>query len=174
MEYDGKTIIQSMSMARLIAKDGGLAGKNNVEAAMADMYVDCIADFINKSECCYSAKVEHYLDFKQNSYFSVALPIMFEKDEGKKKELSEKMKNEDFPAFLKNFTKALKDNGGKFLVGGELTYADIGLATVLFGVANRFGEGWKKTAPELAAHMDSVYSLPKIKKWIEVRPKNDK
>ena len=42
---------------------------------------------------------------------------MFEKDEAKKAELQEKMKNETAPAFLKNMTTILTKNGGQFMVG---------------------------------------------------------
>ena len=41
----------------------------------------------------------------------------FEKDENKKKELEEKMKNEVAPAFIKNMTTILTTNGGQWLVG---------------------------------------------------------
>jgi glutathione S-transferase len=104
--------------------------------------------------------------------FLVVIPIMFEKDEAKKKTLSERMKKEDFPAFMKNMAKALEDNGGQYLVGSGLTYADIGLATILYGVTKRFGGAWEKSAPKLAAYKDKIYSLPNIKKWVETRPEN--
>ena len=41
----------------------------------------------------------------------------FEKDETKKKELEDKMKNEVAPAFLKNMTTIITSNGGQWLVG---------------------------------------------------------
>ena len=47
MEYDGKKIVQSIAMARFVAKENGLAGKNNMESAMADMLVDCMSDLGN-------------------------------------------------------------------------------------------------------------------------------
>ena len=42
---------------------------------------------------------------------------MFEKDETKKNELKEKMKNETAPAFLKHMTTILTKNGGQYMVG---------------------------------------------------------
>ena len=47
LEYDGKKIIQSIAMARFVARENGLAGKNNLEAAQADMLVDCMQDIGN-------------------------------------------------------------------------------------------------------------------------------
>ena len=48
LEVDGQTIVQSLAIARYIAKKHGLAGKDDMEAAKADMIVDGCADFINK------------------------------------------------------------------------------------------------------------------------------
>ena len=48
----------------------------------------------------------------------------FEKDETKKKELEEKMKNEVAPAFLKNMTTILTNNGGQWLVGKSVSLPD--------------------------------------------------
>ena len=47
---------------------------------------------------------------------------MFEKDEAKKNELKEKMKDETTPAFLKNMTIILTKNGGQYLVGKGVSY----------------------------------------------------
>ena len=47
MEYDGKKIVQSVAMARFVARENGLAGKNNLEGAYADMLVDCMWDLGN-------------------------------------------------------------------------------------------------------------------------------
>ena len=47
LEVDGKVIItQSMAIARYIAREYGLSGKNNVENGLVDMYIDCITDFV--------------------------------------------------------------------------------------------------------------------------------
>lgn len=48
LEYDGKVLTQSITIARFLAKENGLAGKNSWETAKADMLVDCIWDFINR------------------------------------------------------------------------------------------------------------------------------
>ena len=47
LEYDGKKIVQSVAMARFVARENGLAGKNNLEGAYADMLVDCMWDLAN-------------------------------------------------------------------------------------------------------------------------------
>ena len=47
LEYNGTIIAQSHSIARFLAKEFGLAGKNLIEEAQADMIVDCVSDFVN-------------------------------------------------------------------------------------------------------------------------------
>ena len=47
LEYDGKKIVQSVAMARFVARENGLAGKNNLEGAFADMLVDRMWDLAN-------------------------------------------------------------------------------------------------------------------------------
>ena len=44
LEYDGETISQSKTIARFLAKEVGIDGKNHVEQAKADMIVDCVKD----------------------------------------------------------------------------------------------------------------------------------
>merc|ERR1712038_626196 len=95
LEVDGQTIVQSLAIARFIAKKHGLAGNGDMEAAKADMIVDGCSDFINK----------------------VVFPLHFEKDAGKK-----------------------------------------------------FPDVWTTVsakAPKIAAHVEMVFALPNIKKWVE-------
>merc|ERR1712088_88336 len=142
LEYDGKKIVQSIAMARFVAREYGLAGKNNLEGAQADMLVDCMSDLGNKFG-----------------------PIFREKDEAKKKEMAEKFKKEELPPFMKNMAQALTDNGGQWLVGGGVTYADIMLAGLLGMLDKRHPGVLEKQAPMLYKHMGKVVALPKIKEW---------
>jgi glutathione S-transferase len=48
LEYNGETICQSLTMARFLAREFNLAGKNNVEAAKADAIVDACTDALNR------------------------------------------------------------------------------------------------------------------------------
>jgi len=43
---DGKMLAQSVSIARYLARQHGLGGKDDWEQAQADMYADCVADLI--------------------------------------------------------------------------------------------------------------------------------
>jgi len=61
LEVDGQVLTQSITIARYLARQHGLAGKDGWENAQADMYVDCYADLANGMK-----------------------PFLFEKDEEKK------------------------------------------------------------------------------------------
>ena len=46
---DGQMICQSIAIARFVAKENGLAGKDNWTQAQADMVVDSIMDLFYRS-----------------------------------------------------------------------------------------------------------------------------
>ena len=47
LEFNGTTIIQSLTIGRFLAKQYHLAGQSHMEEAQADMIVDCVADVFN-------------------------------------------------------------------------------------------------------------------------------
>ena len=100
-------------------------------------------------------------------------PIFREKDEAKKKEMAEKFKKEELPPFMKNMAQALKDNGGEWLVGSGVTYADIMLAGLLGMLEKRHPGILGKEAPLLYKHMAKVFGQPNIKEWLRKRPKTE-
>ena len=51
LEFDGAQIAQSMTIARFLAKKGGLAGRNELEQAQADMMVDNTIDIMGSKSC---------------------------------------------------------------------------------------------------------------------------
>ena len=46
LEVDGQVLAQSHTIARYLARQHGLAGKNAWEEAQADMYIDCVYDLM--------------------------------------------------------------------------------------------------------------------------------
>jgi glutathione S-transferase len=149
LEVDGVKLGQSMTIARFLANKFNLAGSTPLEKGQADMVVDCCTDFFNEL-------VKGY----------------FEKDETKKKELEDKMKNEVAPAFLKNMTTIITSNGGNWLVGKGLTWADIAVSTIIEMMASK-DETILTKCPPLGDLMKRVHSQPKIKAWMEKRPKTN-
>lgn len=47
LEVDGKMIAQSNTICRYLARKHGLAGKDEIEIARAEAYVDCMSDVMN-------------------------------------------------------------------------------------------------------------------------------
>jgi len=150
LEYNGTTIAQSISIARFLAKEYNLAGKNRVEEAQADMIVDCVSDVLNS-----------------------VVQIFREKDETKKAEITKTFQTEGLPNAMKMFEKLLSANGGKFFVGKELTWADLAFADFFSGLEARYGEAIFGDHKSLKEHIHRVMSLPNIKKWVENRPKTE-
>ena len=105
--------------------------------------------------------------------FSEFAPIMREKDEAKKKEMTEKFIKEELPPFMKNLSEALKDNGGQWLVGSDMTYADIFMALLLNYIDEKHPGVMESKAPMLFKQKEKVLGQPKIKTWISKRPKAD-
>ena len=94
-----------------------------------------------------------------------------EQDKTKQAELMKKMGDETLPKFGTIMEKFLKENGGKYLVGNDLTWADLIVCEAISNIGQWLSSPWKESSPELATYVDRIFSLPKIKKWIETRPK---
>jgi glutathione S-transferase len=153
LEIDGKTLCQSNAIARYVARKHKLAGHTELESAQVDMTIDCFED---------STKP--------------ILQFFFEKDEAKKGELKKKYLEEQLPQFLTQLENLLKQNhgGDKFFVGTELTWADLAFITFVGWTALAAGGADTLTKhPKLKALKDRVEALPKIKAWLESRPKTD-
>ena len=151
LEYNGEFICQSNAIVRFLAREFNLAGKNNLEQGKIDMILDTISEAVEKY-----------------------IPDMFEKDEAKKKELHDKYMADVFPNFVATMESFVVKNGGNFLVGSDVTVADIYIMHIMMALSARaWGEEWKGKAPTLAKLVEKIQNLPNIKKWIETRPKTE-
>jgi glutathione S-transferase len=154
LEVDGVKLCQSNACARYLARKFDLAGKTDIEQAQADMIVDCLEDSIKP-----------------------ILTFFFEKDEAKKAEAKKKYVDEQLPSYLTLLEKLLVANqgGAKFIVGNDLTWADLSFLNFV---------GWSAMAgadpahvldkfPKLAALKDKVEKVPNIAAWLAKRPKTE-
>merc|ERR1712059_13019 len=100
--YNGVEIYQSMAIARFLAKEFGLTGKTNMDAAEADEIVDAV-----------------------NDMFEARVRVHFEKDEDKKPGMKQQLMEETLPKGLAQLEKRLQARGGQFMAGNALTWADL-------------------------------------------------
>ena len=97
--------------------------------------------------------------------------VFKEKDETRKEALKETFAKETLPMILGQLEKLLVKNGGKYFVGNDVTWADLEVANVLSNMEAQHGEGVFGPNSKLKDHTHHILNLPKIKEWIEKRPK---
>eukprot|EP00091_Calanus_sinicus_P007270 TRINITY_DN18235_c0_g1_i1.p1 TRINITY_DN18235_c0_g1~~TRINITY_DN18235_c0_g1_i1.p1 ORF type:complete len:113 (-),score=44.04 TRINITY_DN18235_c0_g1_i1:229-567(-) len=98
------------------------------------------------------------------------LPIRKETDEEKKAELKKKLETETIPSWLKMMEGLLTSKGGNHFAGNQLTWADIAIYHFFDLLKMMLGEPNMEEYPNIKKLMESVKSLPNIKKWEETRP----
>ncbi|XP_046646245.1 glutathione S-transferase 1-like isoform X1 [Daphnia pulicaria] len=150
LEVDGQMLAQSNTISRYLARQHGLAGKDEWEQAQADMYADNINDLMTGMR-----------------------PAFLEKDADKQKELYQKFMTDNVAPHVAIVEKQLETNGSGHLVGKELTWADLAYYGYFAFLVEKFGEDFLKDAPLLKALIAMVEALPNIKKWVESRPKTE-
>ncbi|CAF3348008.1 unnamed protein product [Rotaria socialis] len=148
LEYEGFKIPQSLTIARFLAKQFQLAGRDNFEQAKVDAIIDTISEF------------------------ALSLgTISREKDETKKQEGMRKLFTEDVPYHLQHLELLGKSYGvgGPFFVGNHLTWADLyfydaaeSLLRISGTVLNRF--------PWLISNRQEIERQPKISAYLKSRP----
>ena len=142
LEWDGVCIAQSMAIARFLAREVGLAGRNSLEAAQVDEIVDAV-----------------------NDIFQAGLTALFSGEEAQ----MQKYEKETLPAGLAQLEKILESRGGQFFVGNAFSWADLRLFDFVFTLpqpncVSRF--------PRISTLVETVRNIPNIKNWVESRPKS--
>jgi glutathione S-transferase len=146
LEYDGKKFSQSVTVCRFLANEVGIAGKTNCEKAMADMIVDTIVDV--QIECFKNA---------------------FEKDPIENKKQKEKLEKETFPSLLKKLLAIHQQSPGAYMVGNDLTWADIFLAAFLDQWLAMYHVDGISRFSLLTDLKNKVNECPKIKAYLAQR-----
>ena len=98
------------------------------------------------------------------------IPLFFEKDPEKNKELREKFQSKRLPRFIKITEQMLDENGGEWLVGKGFTWADLNVAVAFSWCTLNFKEEWESKTPKLLALQKKVYNIGGIKEYIDNRP----
>ena len=146
LEENGKKLGGGLVILRYLAEkpEFGCAGSNAWENA----WLANIADFIN--------------DFSEQ-----LTNIHFEKDEQKKKELQEKVKQEAIPNYLGKLNEMAADTGHLF--SDKLTWPELKLYWVL-EVLTSHNSDLLTNFPGLAKLKSNIESDPNIAKWLAERP----
>jgi len=150
LEVGGKTLHQSMAIARYLAKENGLAGANNLEGAQCDEIVDFISDMQN------AIYTSHYT--KDPAGRDAALKEVFTKT---------------MPEGLLKLETYLNGNNGKFFVGNAFTWAELHFQQFMDLVIGMTDNNKVLDAtPNLKDLNTRICAVPAVAKWIETRPKN--
>ena len=148
LEVDGKQIPGSAVMIRFLGERLGFAGSNDVENAEIAGIVDVLHDFMLKLAV-----------------------IFYEKDEGKKAETVDKLKNEDIPKYwgiLEGYCRKNNSADG-WIYGDKPTYADFNICCTMEYVT-KFVPHFLEDYPCVSKMKAAVESLPNIADWIKKRP----
>ncbi|XP_046646240.1 probable glutathione S-transferase 7 isoform X1 [Daphnia pulicaria] len=147
LEVNGQMLAQSNAIARYLARQHGLAGKDEWEQAQTDMYIENINDLLN----------------------AAAVPFV-EKDPAKQKEMYGKFMTETIAFHVVAVEKQLKKNNTGNLVGDRLTAADLAYYALFSDfIEVKFGGAFLKDAPLLKSLLVRVRTSPNVKKWIDFR-----
>jgi len=148
LEQDGRRLCQTMVIARHLAREFDMAGKDEKERTVIDLIAETAIDLQSK-----------------------VFDIMFAKEEAVKAEKVQKFTEEQAPKVLDYFTTWLKknDGGNGFMVGSKMTLADVTFYAV-FEKVEAVTPGVLAKYPEAKALYDRVAAAPKIAAWLKKRP----
>ncbi|XP_065353113.1 glutathione S-transferase-like [Cloeon dipterum] len=149
LEYQGQTMYQSVAISRYLANSFNLAGKDAVEKGTCDVAVDTINDI--------RAALAKYAYEKHA--------------EAKKQKKEEALKNAKF--LVGKIENYLNKNGGHFLKDGQMSWADIFLASITDYLNRMAEEDIFADAPKIKALKAKVEAVPSISKYLEKRPVGD-
>ncbi|XP_046680426.1 glutathione S-transferase-like [Homalodisca vitripennis] len=151
LEVEGqKPVVQSIAIARYLAKEAGLTGNDPWE----DLRIDEIVYVINDLR----AELAKY---------------QYEENKTKKQELEGPLFDTTVPFYMSRIEAHAKSNDG-FLANGKLSWADIYFAAIsdYLSHMNR-QKDILEGCPTLKALKEKVFSLPKIKAYVAKRPITD-
>ncbi|XP_054003263.1 glutathione S-transferase-like [Hylaeus anthracinus] len=146
LEIDGKPYAQSKAISRLIARRNNLYGSNDIDA----YHIDATVDILDDVRLIFT---QHFLE-----------------QDPERKEKLKKLATEKVSFCIDKLEEQVKNNGG-YLVNGKLSWADILFTTFLEFFSNVLESDLLKNHPELKKLSEKVRALPRIKAYLDKRPK---
>ncbi|CAG7718055.1 unnamed protein product [Allacma fusca] len=151
LSIDGEVFTQSSAILRYLGNKFGLTGDDEIQRLRLDQVLDITADIRPSMRACY-----------------------LETDPEKKEKLKATVVNEVIPLHLRQIEGIVSKTEGPYIAGSKLTYGDLGLVTAMhvWICSGYLTEAeLQETYPATAKLREAVHNVPKIKAWIEVRPK---
>ncbi|XP_030835884.1 probable glutathione S-transferase 6 [Strongylocentrotus purpuratus] len=143
---DGKAMPHSKAINQHLAREFGLYGANSAEAAQIDIVGETVIDIVAK-----------------------ILPVAYEKDEKKKKELLDDFMDKSSKPFLPYLNNLIETAGGRFFVGNSETLVDI-VVYCLLDFIFPMVESAKETYPALAKFYQSLTDNSRLTDYLKNRP----
>eukprot|EP00057_Strongylocentrotus_purpuratus_P025826 XP_011680300.1 PREDICTED: glutathione S-transferase P 1 [Strongylocentrotus purpuratus] len=139
---------RQMQKAAALNSTGGLSlyGANSAEAAQIDIVGETVIDIVAK-----------------------ILPVAYEKDEKKKKELLDDFMDKSSKPFLPYLNNLIETAGGRFFVGNSETLVDI-VVYCLLDFIFPMVESAKETYPALAKFYQSLTDNSRLTDYLKNRP----
>ena len=107
----------------------------------------------------------------------IMVPVYYQEDEELKKTTWKRLEEKEYPRIFGELEKRLVANGGEFMVGKQLTYADF----IIIWITNVMKDYVPSTAsfidekyPNLKKLSDRIAALPAIANYIKNRPVTDR
>ncbi|XP_041354738.1 glutathione S-transferase A4-like [Gigantopelta aegis] len=148
LEIDGRDIVQTNAIVRYLATKGNIWG-NEHEKVQVDMLYEGSRDF------------------------ALAFLIIGFQDESKALDAA---KSTTMPKYFAIFEEVLNKNGSGYLVGKQLTLADVGLLEPVLIALDYFGEEALKEFPSLKKFHSTMLFNERISSYLkgpQRKPKND-
>lgn len=143
-------VAQSLAISRFLANRFNLAGKNEHDRTIVEMYAEQVRDIQEEG-----------------------IKAKFEKDEQKKNELTDKFFNELLPKNLQFFETRLAKNGTGFFAGDSLTWVDLYVYYAISWLDQSKIKQHLDKSPNVRKLIEKVLSNPGVADYLKKRPATD-
>jgi glutathione S-transferase len=141
-EPDGFRLAESDAIVRHVARTHGLYGRDAREAARCDMI------------------------FSGADGLRVDLRRLVSVAPTERAALREELRERIVPRWLGYFERMLAANGGDFIVGNAMTYADVALFLAFENLRDNGFGGTYAACPKLAAHAERIAAQPGLARYL--------
>lgn len=100
-------------------------------------------------------------------------PVFTESDKAKKLEKAEKLEGIMGPKWFAKFESIVCKNEGKYLVGKQITVADLYFAAIVNSGFINTKVDFLSSYPKLKAYLNSVLSIPQLKAYLDKRTETE-